>query len=81
MSSNFLKLNNNKAEPLVGAPKTLLRNVGEFPLDVDGCSISPSLEVHNLGVFLDSTLSLQSHNKLIITSTFYHLKNISRLHP
>ena len=60
-------------------PKAQLQKVGDFLLQVDGCSISPSPEVRNLGVILDSTLSYQSHIKSITKSAFFHLKNISRL--
>ena len=79
MSSNFLKLNSNKTELMVVAPKALLRKVGDLHLDVDGCSFSPSSEVRNLGVILDPTLSFQSHIRFITKSAFFHLKNISRL--
>ena len=41
----------------VVASKALLQKVGELLLDVDGFFISPFMEVHNLGVILDSTLS------------------------
>ena len=66
---------------MVVAPKALLRKVGDLLLQVDGCSISPSSEVRNLGVILDSTLSFQSHIKSVTKSAFFHLKNISRLRP
>ena len=55
-------------------PKALLRKVGGFLL-----TISPSPEVRNLGVLLDSTLSFQSHIKSITKSAFFHLKNIATL--
>ncbi|XP_037652407.1 uncharacterized protein LOC119504385 [Sebastes umbrosus] len=79
MSFNFLKLNSNKTELMVVAPKALLRKVGDLHLDIDGCSFSPSSEVRNLGVILDPTLSFQSHIRFITKSAFFHLKNISRL--
>ncbi|XP_041658863.1 uncharacterized protein LOC121519853, partial [Cheilinus undulatus] len=81
MTSNQLKLNSNKTELMVVAPKALLQKVGDLMLDVDRTSICPSSEVRNLGVILDSTLSFQSHIKSVTKSAFYHLKNISRLRP
>ena len=81
MTSNLLKLNNSKTGLMVMASKVLLQKVGDLLLDVDGCTISPSTEVRNLGVILDSTLSFQSHIKSIIKSALYHLKNISSLRP
>lgn len=50
---------------MVVAPKPLLHRVGDLLLKVDGYSISPSHEVRKLGFILDSTLSFQSHVKLI----------------
>uniref|UniRef100_A0A671VP79 Reverse transcriptase domain-containing protein n=1 Tax=Sparus aurata TaxID=8175 RepID=A0A671VP79_SPAAU len=81
MTSNLPKLNTNKTELMIVASKALLHKVGDLLLDVGGCSISPSTEVRNLGVILDSTLSFQSHIKSITKSDFYHLKNISRPWP
>ena len=60
MTSNLLKLNTNKTELMVVASKALLQKVGDLLLDVNGCAISQSMEVHKLGVILDSTLSLLS---------------------
>ena len=82
MTTNVLKLNSNKTELMVVAPAPLLRKIGDLALVVDGCSISPSPEVRNLGVILESTLSLRSHiNNITTKSAFYHLRNISRLRP
>ena len=81
MTTNLLKLNSAKTELMVVSRKALLQKVGDFLLEVDGSFISPSLEVRNLGVILDQTLSYQSHIKSVTRSAFYHLKNISRLRP
>lgn len=79
LDSNFLKLNHDKTELMVFAPPSLLKNVEDIILDVDGCSISASLQVRNLGVIMDSTLSFQQYIKNTTKNAFYHLKNISRL--
>ncbi|XP_034061631.1 uncharacterized protein LOC117539536 [Gymnodraco acuticeps] len=50
MSSNLLKINSNKTELMIVAPKAQLQKVGDLLLSIDGCSISPSNEVRNLGV-------------------------------
>lgn len=81
MTTNLLKLNSKKTELMVMGPKVHLQKVGDFLLQVDGCSISPSPEVHKLGFILDSTLSYQSNIKSMTKSAFSHLKNISRLRP
>ena len=77
MTSNLLKLNSNKTELMVVGPKSLLRKVGDLLLEVDGCSITPSPVVRNLGVILDPTLLFQSHIKNVTRSAFHHLKNIA----
>ncbi|XDV42481.1 hypothetical protein PO909_011136 [Leuciscus waleckii] len=79
LDSNLLKLNQDKTELMVFAPLSLLKNVDDIILDVDGYSISASLQVHNLGIIMDSTLSFQQHIKNTTKNAFYHLKNISRL--
>ena len=81
LTNNLLQLNGNKTEVMLIAPKALHRKVGDFLLQIDGCSISPSSEVRNLGVILDSSLSFQTHIKSLTKSAFFHLRNISRLRP
>lgn len=63
MSSNLLKLDSNKTELMVVAPKALLWKVGDPLFNMDECTICQSPDVCNLGVILNSTLSFQSHNK------------------
>lgn len=81
MTNNLLKLNTHKTELMVVAPAPLLRKVGDLTLVIDGCPTSPSPKVRNLGVILDSTLSLSFHIQSITKSAFFHLRNISRLRP
>ena len=81
MTTNLLKLNSDKTELMVVAPKALLGKVGDLLLNIDGSIISPSPQVRNLGVVLDSTLSFQNHIKSVSKSAFFHLRNISRLRP
>lgn len=65
--------------PITNLMVTLYR-CGNFLPDVDVCSVAPS-QVHNLGVIIESTVSFQSHIKLLTKSAFYDLKHISRLWP
>ncbi len=81
MTTNLLKLNSQKSDLMVVAPKTLLCKAYDLVLRVDGSCISLSSEVCNLGVILDSTLSYEAHMKSVTKSAFFHLRNISRFRP
>lgn len=47
--TNLRKIHCQNTERVVVAPNVLLQNAGNFILQVDGCSISPFLEVCKLG--------------------------------
>jgi len=59
--------------------KTSTRNNLEYRLTFDGCSVKSSLSVRNLGVLFDTNLSFENHVSSICKTTFFHLKNISKL--
>lgn len=81
MTHNFLKLNHTKTEAIVIATPTLLKKLNNTQFSIPGYFTTTSSEVKNLGVIFDSTLSFDSHIKLITKTAFFHLKTISRLHP
>jgi len=79
MTGNFLQLNSVKTEILIIGQKTSTCNSLEYCLTLDGCSVKSSSLVRNLGVLLDTNLSFKSHVSSICRTTFFHLKNISKL--
>lgn len=45
MTSKLLKLNSNKTEVMLVAPKTPLKKVSDLVMSIDGCAICPSTAV------------------------------------
>ncbi len=78
MTSNFLLLNSEKTEVIIG-PKHFACNNLDHCLILDGCSVNSSSLVRNLGVLFDSNLSFEKHVSSIFKTAFFHLKNIYKL--
>ncbi len=54
------------------------QNLLDYNLQLDGCNVTSST-VKNLGVILDSNLSLENHISNVTKTAFFHLRNISKL--
>jgi len=80
MTSNFLLLNSDTTEILIIRQKTSSHTDMEYCLTLDGCSVKSSSSVRNLGVLFDHNLSFESHVSSVCKTTFFHLKNRSKLH-
>ena len=61
MGHNLLKLNDDKTELIVFAPKHRLRHCQSISLNLGEYTIIPSLHVRNLGVVFDQTMSMEKH--------------------
>ena len=78
MVFNEFKLNQDKTELLVihssycSCPSLSCLRVG----DVD---VAPVKAASNLGIVFDDTMSFKSHISDVCKSSFYHLRNISRI--
>ena len=81
MCRSFLLLNSNKTEILLVGPTKHRHQFNNTTVNLDGCLISPKPTVRNLGVALDSSLSLTQHIKNITKSAFFHLRNLARIRP
>lgn len=78
MLCNQLKLNGDKTELLIFHAK---RRPAPFFDQVQAASksVTSSASAKNMGIFLDSTLSLDKHVTQICKSLFYSIRNISRI--
>ncbi|KAA0724041.1 putative RNA-directed DNA polymerase from transposon X-element [Triplophysa tibetana] len=79
MTSNFLLLNSNKTEILLIAPKTDKQNISDYSLQIEGCTVTSTNTVKDLGVILDGNLSFKNHISNITKTAFFHLRNVSKL--
>ena len=77
MSLNFLLLNDSKTEVLVFSSGMVPNNFGA--LQVGNDFINVSFHAKNLGVILDSNLSMHDHITSICKSAYCHLRGISRI--
>lgn len=81
LSVNFLLLNADKTELLIIKSSKHKHIFENLTITLDGCKISQSPTVKNLGVIFDPSLSFQTHIKAITKTAFFHLCNISKIRP
>ncbi|KAI5624228.1 hypothetical protein C0J50_16198, partial [Silurus asotus] len=68
-----------QTEILLIGPKTSIQKLQHLYLHLDGCSVTTSSTVKDLGVILDSNLSFKYHINQVTKTDFFHLRNISKL--
>ena len=80
MTANMLKLNSDKTEVILFAPKRLISQISvPISVHVHGEDNLPEPVVKNLGVMLDSSLNMQRQISKITKSCYYQLRRISRV--
>lgn len=81
LSNNYLKLNDNKSEViLIGTPSAVAQcKATATSIKLGSSTISFSPTVKNLGVLFDESLSFSQHIKQCRKSSFFMLKNLSRI--
>ena len=76
MASNYRRLNPTKTELiLLGSPRQLV-NITLRSVRIDEAEIPLSPLVWDLGVYLDSGLSLQDHTDKTVRLSFFHLRQL-----
>ena len=78
LTSNMLKLNENKTEFLI-ISSSRLRPEGDMSLNVGNTTVDVASTVKNLGVYFDQTLSMSDHVRRVCQIANFHLRNISHV--
>ena len=81
MKLNLLKLNQDKTELIIFAPKHRLQEFTGCQLEFDGSLVSDACCVKNLGVFFDKTLNMEKQGSSLAKSCFFQIRNIGRIRP
>ena len=76
MSSNRLKLNPSKTEIIWLGSSRRLSHCPTGPLPIAGAWITPSKHVRDLGVIIDSDLSMSTHVRTTIRNCYFHLRQL-----
>ena len=76
MLQNKLRLNDGKTETMCVASKHTISKVNPISLHAGDCIVAFQQSVRDLGVMLDSNLSMHDHISLICKSAHYQLRKI-----
>lgn len=77
MNANMLKLNQDKTELIVFAPKH--QQTRDIQLDVGTKIIKAAPVVKNLGVHFDSTMTMEKQVNAVAKSCYFQIRNIGRM--
>jgi len=67
-------------EVLLIGPKTHTQSLLQNNFNIEGCPVTLSTTVKDLGVMLDRNLSFENHISFVTRTAFFHLRNIAKLH-
>ena len=76
MASNRLRLNPTKTEVIWLGSRSSLQHCPKSPLLISGALITPSSQVRNLGVVMDSELSMTAHVNNLVKVCSFHLRQL-----
>ena len=79
MNQNFLKLNDSKTELMVLGSKAQIEKVDIEHIRVGDSCIVPATSVRNLGVMIDSNLTMDCHVTAMSKAAFCSIRNIGRI--
>ena len=76
MSTNMLKLNDEKTEFTILATRQQLAKVQEIMIAIGDTRIQPMEYIRNFDFFMDSPLKNHIHINKLTSSLYHHLQNI-----
>jgi hypothetical protein len=79
MISNMLKLNQDKTELIVSAPKHCVKKFSECCLSFEGTIVTNASFVKNIGIFFDMTLCVQKQASAITKLCYFQIRNIGHI--
>lgn len=81
MSVNLLKLNHDKTELMVFAPKRRIKEMAYFSISFGGNIIHDATYVKNLGAYFDQTLCMERQCNAVSRTCYFHIRNIGCIRP
>jgi hypothetical protein len=82
LAYNYLQLNPSKSEALlVGTPQQLHKVNHLSTITIAGSPVKLSTNIKNLGVYLDSSLTLNHHVTQQCNSCYYHIRQLKHIRP
>ena len=79
MTSNYLKLNDDKTEFMLIGSNINLKKVSQTTVKIGDEIIHPTDQARNIGVTFDCNLSLTKHIQKTTKAAWFHLWNISKI--
>lgn len=81
MLTNRLKLNDDKTEAILCGSKSAHSKVSLDSIQVGSATIHLSDSVRNLGLYIDSHLTVSSHISSVVRSCYLFLRTLGQLRP
>ena len=79
LCNDKLLMNDGKTEFIIIGTKQQLAKVNIDNITIAETNVNPISVAKNLGVWLDSSLSMSTHINKLCSAAFYHLRNIKRI--
>ena len=80
MSANMLKMNDDKTEVILFATKSQIKKLSNpISITLSDTNFQPKSDVENLGVIMDTNMTMQKQINRITSTCYYHIRKISKV--